>query len=403
VTWSTLLIAPALMLGVVLAFRFPIYLRHGTKLCVFTIPLFMLVALTPPPVAGAGAAVAILVGELLVRKARGTLPGDIAASTVRWGFLALVASVTAGLPLALPALSLGVAAVFLGVGDLLTIPFIVAPIVGEPFGRVLRTVAREAGPAEAAQYAVGILGVILARELPEAIVLFVVPAILMYIVFQKPVDPETMELLEQTADGLELRDPYLQGHARRVTEYVRTILDGLHMHGQEAEQILIAARLHNVGRIRLPDELILKSEDLTPADQAGIHSYPELGAQLLAVYPDLSRVLEMVRHHQEAWDGSGYPAGLRGAEIPFGARVIAVANAFEAMTHDRPHRRALSVERAAEFLRDGRGRQWDPAVVDVFLTALGGETPGIGTLPSGSAAEDRLLESGLPAVGEAIA
>lgn len=394
-----MLTAAALMVGAILAYRFPIYLRHGSKLCVFSIPLVMLAVLTPPLVAGVGAALAIMVGELLVRKARGTLMGDIVASATRWGLLVLAASGAAHASFPLPDVSIGVAAVLLWAGDMLTVPFLLAPIVEEPWDRVLRTVVREAGWAEAAQYAVGVLGVILARELPWAIVLFVVPAALIYVVFHKRVDKDTMQLLERTADSIELRDPYVDGHARRVTEYVRTILDGLHMHGQEAEQILVAARLHDLGKMHLPDELILKSEALTPEDHAAIRSYPELGAQLLAAYPDLSRILEMVRHHQEAWDGTGYPAGLKGTQIPFGARVIAVANAFEAMTHDRPHRPALSIERAAEILRDGRGRQWDPSIVDVFLSAMGVEGPDRGQVLS----REREIEGGLATMEQVTA
>src|SRR5947209_18864570 len=107
----------------------------------------------------------------------------------------------------------------------------------------------------------------------------------------------------------------------------------------------------------------------------------------------------MVRHHQEAWDGSGYPTGLKGTEIPFGARVIAVANAFEAMTHDRPHRPALTIERAAEILRDGRGRQWDPSIVDVFLSAMGVEGMDRGSVPS----HGREAEGGLPTMGQVTA
>jgi HD-GYP domain-containing protein (c-di-GMP phosphodiesterase class II) len=270
---------------------------------------------------------------------------------------------------------------------MMTVTLILSPVVQEPPGRVLRSVVREAGVAEASQYAVGILGVVLGEEIPWTIAAFIVPAALIYVAFQKRIDRDTMALLERTADSVELRDPYLDGHARRVAEYVRAILGHLDMRGQEAEQILIAARLHDIGKMHVPDELILKSEELTPTDHATIRAYPEKGAELLAAYPDLSRVLEMVRHHQEAWDGSGYPAGLAGTEIPFGARVIAVANAFEAMTHDRPHRAALPIERAAEILRDGCGRQWDIHIVNAFLASIGIEGMADGTVSRKVAAE----------------
>jgi HD-GYP domain-containing protein (c-di-GMP phosphodiesterase class II) len=368
---SDLLIWGMLMVGAVLAYRFPIYVRHSTKLCIFSIPLLMLAALAPPLMAAAGSLAAVLTGEMLVRKARGTLAGDVLTSASRWSLLVLAASTVSHLALPLPEIGFIAAAAVLWTGDWLTLPVLVCPITNERPSRILLTVLREGGAIEAAQYAMGVLGVVMVQQIPWAVGLFVVPAVLIYSVFRKKVDTDTMALLESTVDGVELRDPYLNGHATRVTEYVQGILNLLGMHGQEAEQILIAARLHDLGKIRLPDELILKSEALTPEDHAIIRAYPEQSAQLLAAYPDLSRSLEMIRHHHEAWDGSGYPNGLVGTDIPFGARIIAVADAFEAMTHDRPHRRALTTDQAAQILHDGRGRQWDPKIVDLFLESIG--------------------------------
>jgi HD-GYP domain-containing protein (c-di-GMP phosphodiesterase class II) len=101
-----------------------------------------------------------------------------------------------------------------------------------------------------------------------------------------------------------------------------------------------------------------------------MRAHPEQGAQLLTRYRDFARGAEIVRHHHEAWDGTGYPAGLQGTGIPFGARVIAVADSFDAMTSDRPYRPGMSVDRAAEILRKGQGQQWDPVVVDALLRIL---------------------------------
>jgi putative two-component system response regulator len=103
-----------------------------------------------------------------------------------------------------------------------------------------------------------------------------------------------------------------------------------------------------------------------------MEAHPVQGADLLKCYPDFARIVEMVRHHHERWDGTGYPSGLTRADIPFGARIVAVAESFDAMTTDRSYRRALSKDRAAEILCDGRGRQWDPSVVDAFLRSIGG-------------------------------
>jgi HD-GYP domain-containing protein (c-di-GMP phosphodiesterase class II) len=104
-------------------------------------------------------------------------------------------------------------------------------------------------------------------------------------------------------------------------------------------------------------------------------SHPLCGAEILARYTDFARGMDMVRHHHESWDGQGYPDGLKGLDIPFGARVIAVADSFDAMTSDRPYRAGMPIAKAAQILRERRGLQWDVAIVDAFLHYLDKEYP----------------------------
>ena len=139
------------------------------------------------------------------------------------------------------------------------------------------------------------------------------------------------------------------------------------MHGPEKDLIVLAARIHDIGKIGVPDSVLHKSGSLTVEERRLMEMHPEYGANLLVRYPDFSRGVEIVLHHHECWDGTGYPHRLSGPEIPFGARVIAVADSFDAMTSDRPYRRAMRPDTAAAILREGRGSQWDPAVVDAFL------------------------------------
>lgn len=120
----------------------------------------------------------------------------------------------------------------------------------------------------------------------------------------------------------------------------------------------------------LPDAILHKTGLLTAEERALMQTHSERGAEVLARYKDFTRGAAIVRHHHEAWDGSGYPHGLKGVEIPFGARVLAVADSFDAMTTDRPYRRGMSVAKAVGILRQGRGQQWDPQVVDAFLRSL---------------------------------
>jgi HD-GYP domain-containing protein (c-di-GMP phosphodiesterase class II) len=104
-----------------------------------------------------------------------------------------------------------------------------------------------------------------------------------------------------------------------------------------------------------------------------MEAHPVRGADLLKRHADFARGVAIVRHHHEAWDGKGYPDGLKGTEIPFGARVIAVADSFDAMTSDRPYRKGMTVQKAADILHQGRGGQWDASIVDAFLRTISGQ------------------------------
>jgi putative two-component system response regulator len=161
-------------------------------------------------------------------------------------------------------------------------------------------------------------------------------------------------------------------------------LEELGRNGQEAALICIAARLHDIGKVAIPDNILLKRGELTTDEQAVMQTHADLGAQMLAEYPDLARIVEMVRHHHERWDGLGYPSGLRSSQIPYGARVLAVAESFVAMTCERSYRSALSIAQATEVLRSGSSRQWDADIVHALVSHLSGAadvrsraTPGV--------------------------
>jgi hypothetical protein len=372
-SWQVAL-ACSLVVGVVLAYQFPIYIRHNTKLCVISIPLFLMVALLPPPFAGVAVLLAMLASELTVQKKRGTIPGDIATNAGRWVILAVAASFVAHLQWPAPLLSQAppfLAALLLWVGDLATLPLALCPICAERPTRVVLGALREGGAAEAAQYGVALVGLFLAAHEIWMLGMLLVPAILVYLAFKKEIDDDTMQLLESMADAMDLRDPYLAGHSRRVAELVAGILHEFGMHGQEAHQIVTAARLHDLGKMEIPDQVLLKPGALSEDERTLLETYPNRGADLLCAYPDFSRGIEMIRHHHERWDGKGYPDGLKGTDIPFGARVIAVADSFDAMTNERPHRRSLSPEQAVGLIAEGRCRQWDPQIVDAFLRSIG--------------------------------
>ena len=253
--------------------------------------------------------------------------------------------------------------------DAVSLPLVLAPISGDRPLRVLVATTRATARAEGAQYAVALIGAMAAREALWTLPLLFVPAALVYTACKAlhEMQDSTRHLLEGLADAVDLRDAYTGGHSRRVAAYSAAILRELGLHGPEVELILAAARVHDIGKIGVPDAVLNKPGRLTDEERAIMEEHPTAGAALLARYGDFARGVALVRHHHESWDGGGYPDGIVGSAIPFGARVIAVAASFDAMTSDRPYRAGMPVGKAAAILREGRGRQWEAALVDALL------------------------------------
>ena len=178
------------------------------------------------------------------------------------------------------------------------------------------------------------------------------------------------ELLEMMVANLEARDPYTSGHSRRVARNARIIARAIGLSSKQVERIGVAALLHDVGKIHEIFAPILRKPDrLTPEEWAIMETHPIKSAELVAKVSQLKDVIGPVRHHHENWDGSGYPDGLAGDEIPLGARIIMFADTTDAMTTDRPYRRAMSPEDVREEFIRQRGRQFDPAICDRLLAS----------------------------------
>jgi putative nucleotidyltransferase with HDIG domain len=176
--------------------------------------------------------------------------------------------------------------------------------------------------------------------------------------------------LEVMADTIDLRDPYTAGHSKRVAVYSRALAAAAGLANDSVDTIESGALLHDIGKIAIPDRVLFKPAKLDPDERRIIESHPTMGAKLLANVPGMDEVTRCVLHHHERLDGNGYPARLIGEAIPFGARVIAVADTFDAMTTDRPYRRALSVEAAVVELRRVAGAQLDARLVEIFVRAI---------------------------------
>jgi HD-GYP domain-containing protein (c-di-GMP phosphodiesterase class II) len=215
---------------------------------------------------------------------------------------------------------------------------------------------------------------VLIHENPLSIFLLVVPLLLGPQRAFKGIQQahhETRVAMEGLADALERRDPYTFRHSIRVTEYVRMILGAMpHIPRPTAEAIVAAAHVHDLGKVGSRDGSLKKPGELSDDERREIQQHPAIGAEIVNRLEVYKQSVDTIRHHHERWDGTGYPDGLEGERIPLGARIVAVADAFDAMTSDRVYRGALSVDEALAELKKGRGTQFDPQIVDLFETAI---------------------------------
>src|SRR5438046_3555556 len=176
---------------------------------------------------------------------------------------------------------------------------------------------------------------------------------------------ELKEKLELMVKAMEARDPYTSGHSLRVSEYALAIARELRLSANDVDDIKRAALLHDVGKIYEEfAPLLRKAGKLTPEERMTMRTHVTRSAQLVDTATRLrGSVQAMIRHHHENFDGSGYPDGLAGSDIPIGARIIMIADTIDAMTTDRPYRRAMHLSRALEELQAFAGRQFDPQLV----------------------------------------
>ena len=180
---------------------------------------------------------------------------------------------------------------------------------------------------------------------------------------------EQREVLHGLALALETKDPYTRGHSRRVERYALKTGVALGLPIAEVDVLRMSASLHDVGKIRVPNSVLHKPGPLTDEERILIEEHAALGAEMVSSIGD-EQIVQAVRHHHERWDGYGYPDGLAGSAIPLFARVIAVADSYDAIRSSRSYRRGASRDEAVGVLKDGSGHQWDADVVDAFLETL---------------------------------
>jgi putative nucleotidyltransferase with HDIG domain len=181
-------------------------------------------------------------------------------------------------------------------------------------------------------------------------------------------------MLSMLTRAIEARDPYTRGHSSRVTDLAEAVARQLGWSEERIASLRVGGPLHDIGKLAVSDEVLCKEGRLDDDELAQIREHPKIGAKLLLRVTALREAIPYVLYHHERWDGTGYPSGKAGEEIPVEARVLAIADAFDAMTSDRPYRSALTREEALAEVERCAGTQFDPKIAHVFLEVFGGDT-----------------------------
>lgn len=182
-------------------------------------------------------------------------------------------------------------------------------------------------------------------------------------------DP-TLKGIKDLAMAIDSMSSYMRGHSLEVSAYAMVIAKTLGLNDSEIEGIRIAGILHDVGNVTIPPGILNKPGPLTEEEKMIIKGHPQLAEMLLRKHPYTEKILPTILYHHERYDGKGYPIGLKGKEIPIYARILSVAEAFQAMTSSRPYRERLTLDQAIKELRDNAGTQFDPDVVEAFIKTV---------------------------------
>ena len=352
---------------------FPVQLPRGTHQAVAVAPIMASMFLGGPAAAGWVAAI----GTTEMREIRGRIPwyGTLAnhaglvipavlAGTLRVGLLTLWAGPVAEFVTAMVA-----AAVFMS-SNLLLASLLLGLRTGQPVLGVLIGDSRGIASSVIALAPLAWLMTLIYAVHWWATALFAVPLYSTRLAYERFVEMRDMftQTIGALAEAVDKRDPYTSKHSIRVKEIAVDIGRVMRVGDAELEALEWGGLLHDVGKIGVPDRVLLKPERLTKEERTTMNSHPVLGAQIIAPVTKLAPELPIIRHHHEWYNGSGYPDRLIGDEIPKLARVLHVADAFEAMTAQRPYRMTpLTTEQALGELRKFAGVQFDPVVVDAFV------------------------------------
>jgi putative nucleotidyltransferase with HDIG domain len=187
---------------------------------------------------------------------------------------------------------------------------------------------------------------------------------------------ETVDVL---AEAIEKKDRYTGGHTKRVAYYAVLIAKHLNLNAEQSEVVRLAAVLHDVGKIGIEDRVLKKRAPLDEAEWVEMKTHPQLGFEIMSRMEGAQEAIDGAHYHHERWDGTGYPRGLKGEEIPLTARIVSLADAYDALTSNRPYRDGVEPALAYEEILRSRGTQFDPRIVDAFIEAFHVEKMGKGS------------------------
>jgi hypothetical protein len=381
---TELAIALVLLLMAATANRFQVNLSHQTLINVADAAYIAMIIVLPPGAPGILALVAIAAANVSRRDPFETLFNvGQGALNVATGALAYwtVLQVTPADPDWLHKLTIagavGAAATAMHLSNCAFVSLAVALQLRLNPLRVWATNLGQDVPISIALAAIGGLAAIITLEQPLALPLLALPVILVRHAARQLVQlrKDTMAAMASMVDIIELRDPYTAGHSRRVAEMARLLALRLGLTAEEADLLEAAGRVHDIGKVAVDPEVLTKPGKLDEHEWSQMKLHPVHGAEVIERFHAWGEGYRLVRHHHEGWDGKGYPDGLVAESIPFGARILAVADTWDALTSDRPYRSGMSHDRALAILKEGAGQQWDPRIVDALVAQVTAKAP----------------------------
>jgi len=272
--------------------------------------------------------------------------------------------------LGLPAL-VGLAVAYHLAGTLVVVAAVTLSSGERPFS-IFTQLSKDTVWPEMSLIAIGIVCAALWTFRPILSLLVVVPVYLSMRSFASVarLHKETVEAVLKMAESIDYRDTGTYEHSQRLAEMTGHVARALRLTPEHVAEAVLASRVHDLGKIGITNDILLKPGALSREERTAMEEHPAIGAAILASFSAFQGSVDIVKHHHERWDGSGYPDRIKGDAIPLGSRIISVVDAFDSMTADRPYRRGMSVDDAVERLKNGIGSQFDPTVCATFIQVL---------------------------------